>query len=1437
MTLTDTVTDQVSLTATASQAIDYLGLWIYIFDLNSSPHLLKYCTSGSTCSITTVPSEGQANYQAFLAQAGVTSFPTSPAASSATVAPPAWNVALTPNVGSTIGLTATTNYNIGNASTAWNYYIQIFDSANTSTSGTTYLAFCSSGTTCSTSTVPHLSNSSYVAFVGSSPSNTYPMNNPLATSNPFRPAPWTVTLTQSGSNLTATTNYDPANSGLYVEIFDLTATSSTTYVGWCSSGTSCTKTTGSPGHTFIAAVGTLTNTFPMNSTLATSNQTGGGSGPTAAFETRGGANPSEANMCFACSHDPINTSNGEFFENYTDLSVKGRGPGLALGRGYSAQSAQYDSSFGYGWTFSYDMHLSQPSTGAADITQENGSVDHFTQNTSGAWVAPAQVNAQLAQNPDGTWTFTRRGREIFDFDSSGKLLRVRDLNGYATTVARDSQGRVASITDPAGRSITFAYDANNHITSATDPAGRKVVYGYDGNGRLTAVTDPAGNPTGYGYGPFNLLTTVTDANNKTMTNAYDAANRVISQTDRNGNKTTFAYSSDGTNNTTTTTSPGGRVTAETYNAGQRVSVTHGSGTPQAATWSYQYDPSTFALTKTTDPLNHVTTATYDQYGNRTSSTDANNHTSSWTYNALNEILTATDPLGTTTTYTYDTAGNPLTASTPLTGTAQTATTTYTYGDAAHPGDVTAVTDPDGRKSTFAYDAAGNRLTATDPLGNTTTYTYDAIGRALTAKTPRGNTTSYTYDAGSRLITVADPLGHTTTYGYDPTGLRTTVTDANNHTTTTAYDPDGHPIQVTHPDSTTATTAYDVDGNTASTTDANGKTTAYVYDPLDRVTSSTDPLNRATTYAYDAAGHLTGTTNAAGKTATITYDPAGNKTGTTYSDGTTHAEAFTYTAANQQATMADTTGTTTSTYDSLGRLTAQTNGNTQTVGYTYDLAGQLTAIAYPNGQSVTRTYDTAGHLTAITDWAGHTTTFTPDADGNTATTAYANGVTASASYDATDAMSGITDTGPGNIALASFAYTRNPVNNLTSMTVTGITAPSETYTYSAKDQITGVNTGAYSYDSAGNPTALATGAALAYDAASQPTTYTLSGTTTNLTYDSQGNRTTGPGPNSTTATYTWDQANRLNNANGATATYNAVGLRATRTPAGASTQHYAWDLHGSVPLMLTDGATSYLYDDAGNPVEQFDSTGTVMYYQHDQYGSTRTLTDATGAPAATFTYDAYGNLTAKAGTADTVLRWNGQAQDPDTGIYYLRARYYDPQTAQFTSVDPMVGATRDPFGYASANPLNSSDPIGLWSLSYCINVSAGAFFGVGRQDCFAAAIDDRNGKFTLGTTETLNKGIEIPGGVGISVSQTVTTARSVDQLAGVSGYGGLSANWEGAHAGINLVGGQCNDALIAGGILGVDSSVGLAAETPIAFHAGVSTTTTNTLVKRDHWWWW
>ena len=87
-----------------------------------------------------------------------------------------------------------------------------------------------------------------------------------------------------------------------------------------------------------------------------------------------------------------------------------------------------------------------------------------------------------------------------------------------------------------------------------------------------------------------------------------------------------------------------------------------------------------------------------------------------------------------------------------------------------------------------------------------------------------------------------------------------------------------------------------------------------------------------------------------------------------------------------------------------------------------------------------------------------------------------------------------------------------------------------------------------------------------------------------------------------------------------------------------------------------------------------------YSPAGQLGSVRALTDQTGAVVNTYAYDAYGNPTASTGTVANPFRYAGEYQDAESGLYYLRARYYDPATAQFLTRDPLVAATEQENGF-------------------------------------------------------------------------------------------------------------------------------------------------------------
>jgi RHS repeat-associated protein len=1031
-------------------------------------------------------------------------------------------------------------------------------------------------------------------------------------------------------------------------------------------------------------------------------------------------NPSE-NFCAACHGDPINTETGGLTESFTDLSIPGPGPALSFGRSYNSALAAFEGPLGYGWTDSYNMSLtfgsgSPPST--VTVNQEDGNSVTFTYSGS-AYAAPPRVMATLTDS-GGTWTFARQATSIFTFNSSGQLTSESDLNGYATTLSYSS-GKLSTITDPEGRTLSLSYGTNGLISEVADSSSpaRTVSYGYDSSGDLTDVIDVDGGHTQFTYNSSHQLLTwrtpryygnTTTSPTPVTTNVYNGAGQVTSQTDPMGRTTTFSY----TTFSTTITDPNGDVILEQYRNGVLIARTTGYGTAEAATTQYSYDPNTLGLIQTINPDGSMTSATFDSSGNMLTSVDALGNTTTYTYNSLDEPTSVETPDGVTTTNTYDSDGNLTSVSTPLVGSspAVSATTTYAYGSTSHPSLVTEMTNPDGNSWTYGYDSDGDLTSSTDPLGNETTSTFNSIGQKLTQVSPRGNvsgatpadfTTTYTYNNASQVLTVTNPLGHVTTYTYDSDGNKSSEEDGRGNTTSYTYDADEELTGVTNPDSTTESYTYDGNGNKLTYTDENGHTTTYTYsDPAypAAVTSSEDADSRTTDYTYNSVGEKATMVDPSSRTTTYAYDADGHLTGITYSDGVTPDVTYTYDVDGQRTDMTDGTGTTTYSYDSLSRLTSTTDGAGNTVGYVYDLAGNQTSITYPGSVgSVTYSYNAANQMTSVEDWNGNTTTYTPDPDGNVTSEALPNGDTSSTTYDDADQLSSISDaptSSPGS-PFATFSYTRDGDGQVTAETDTGVPSPtSQSYTYDTLNRLTSATTAAYSYDSAGNLTTNSAGASQSFDSANQLTSATAGSITTTYTYNSEGQRTaTSPSSGPGAATYSYDQAGDLIGYTGtvsATYSYNGDGLRMSKTVGGTTTDQ-VWDTSGSIPQVLADGSTYYIYGAGGLPLEQINGSNTY-YFLHDQLGSTRVLTDSSGNVAATFTYDPYGALIGSTGSVTTPLGFAGAYTDAESGLIYLVDRYYDPTTAQFISIDPMVAETQSPYGYVGGDPVNGIDPSGL-----------------------------------------------------------------------------------------------------------------------------------------------
>ncbi|HEU5063768.1 MAG TPA: DUF6531 domain-containing protein [Solirubrobacterales bacterium] len=995
---------------------------------------------------------------------------------------------------------------------------------------------------------------------------------------------------------------------------------------------------------------------------------------------------------------PIDCASGNQTEEQTDLVLGGRGPALHITRTYNSQAAAKAESagvWGYGWSGPYSSRLKFEEAGRITVVQENGATATFYLE-GGVYDAGAWVQATLVKE-GSNYIFTLPNQEKLKFNSEGWLTEHKDRNGNAVTVLSFS-GLILSVKDAAGRELKFAY-TEGKVTSIEDPMGRKVKYAYE-SGHLASVTLP-GEETPrwkFKYDASHQLTEMTDGRGGVTKTVYDASNRAKEQTDPMGRVHKFVYGESEGKKTTTITEPNGSTTFQKFNAaGEPLEVIKAKGTGLERKTTYEYNEA-YALVKATDALGHSTTYGYNAAGDRTLRKDAEGNETKWTYNSTHDVLTETTPKGEVTTYKRDAKGNVEAIERPAPG-GLTQKSTLKY---AANGDRESATDPLGRETKFEYDSYGNLKAEINPAGDKRTLTYNKAGEALTEVSPRGNEegakaeefeTKTERDAQGRPIKVTDPLGRETKLAYDKNGNLESVIDALGQTTKYTYNANDERIESKAANGDTTKTAYGTMGEVKSRTNGNGYTTKYEYDLLAQLTETIDPLERKAKREYDAAGNLKKTEDALGRTTSYAYDNADRLKEVNYSEASTADVTYKYDKSSNIVEMTDGTGTTTRVYDQLGRLTEVKNGKSEVVKYTYDLGNQQTEIVYPNGETVKRAFDKAGRLEKVTDWLGKDTVFSYNRDSQTKAITFP-AATANVDeyvYNRAGEMTSVSMK-KGAEVLASMTYTRDTLGRVKNSVDTGFAEEAErNYEYDTANRLTKSNGTLFSYDAANNVTKISP-ATYTYDKADQIAT----ASNATFEFNKLGERVKETPTGGTAIPYAYDQAGNLVSTESggfaSTFKYDGTGLMTTETR-NTSTYPMVWDSTAELPLLLRHGQNYYIYGPGGLPISRI-SAGVAAYHHHDQLGSTRILTNPSGEVIGTYRYGPNGAVWKQTGTG-TQMGFAGQFRmSTQKQLIYLRARVYDPATAQFLSVDPAVMKTGEPYGYAAADPINQADPSGL-----------------------------------------------------------------------------------------------------------------------------------------------
>ncbi|MDQ2976109.1 MAG: hypothetical protein M3R69_11955, partial [Acidobacteriota bacterium] len=472
------------------------------------------------------------------------------------------------------------------------------------------------------------------------------------------------------------------------------------------------------------------------------------------------------------------------------------------------------------------------------------------------------------------------------------------------------------------------------------------------------------------------------------------------------------------------------------------------------------------------------------------------------------------------------------------------------------------------------------------------------------------------------------------------------------------------------------------------------------------------------FTYDAVGNRKRRTDYNGALTTYDYDAFNRLKTINYPDATT--VNYTYDKLSRLQTAVNENGAIDFDYNRMNRLTSVTDVFGQVIDYNYDANANRTRLTLNAGVVATYRYDAADRLTKIIDAAVVSTNYSYDVTNKLLSRRLPNGVLTSYQYDGLDRLTRLRDA-RGATTLADRQYQYNTANQITQIVEPTIT---RNYAYDLVDRLTSAHytnpiqpSENYAYDEVGNRTSSALSATYSY----QPFNKLTSTASANYSYDANGNlssKTDAVG----TWTYSWDFENRLTQVvrpDGVSVgyKYDALGRRIQRARSAGVSTNFVYDGQDVVKDINSDGSTVDYLNGPGidNKLRLTDSrlaTTGPLYFLQDHLGSTTGLTNSSGGMVERVTYDAYGNST---GTSLTRYDYTGRERDPDTGLLYYRARWYDPQVGRFISEDPIgLSGGINQFAYVSNSPQNATDPSGLhevdvhYYLTYFLAKQTGCF---------------------------------------------------------------------------------------------------------------------------------
>ncbi|MBY0516991.1 MAG: RHS repeat-associated core domain-containing protein, partial [Bacteriovoracaceae bacterium] len=602
------------------------------------------------------------------------------------------------------------------------------------------------------------------------------------------------------------------------------------------------------------------------------------------------------------------------------------------------------------------------------------------------------------------------------------------------------------------------------------------------------------------------------------------------------------------------------------------------------------------------------------------------------------------------------------------------------------GNLSYIADMQGNSINFDRDLSGNIIFVKDKAGNQTFMTRDPSGNLESSRDPLGYTTSYDYDQMNRLTKITDPIGGQTLFTYLPTGQLETITDANNHTT------------------------------------------SYFYNEQYRVERASNHLGQEVLYTHDKDGNILTKTTKAGDNISYAYDGLSKLLSKSF---TGDSAQYVYDKDSLLISMSDNDSVVQRSYDRFGRLESEVASHHNAVtSWGYNVLAENTETQVNLGNqgliNIQRLFDQNGNLFSLkARILGQTVNYQKvrnDLNDVTQRT-LPNGALTQINYDANSRMVDMTTSALGGNYM-DYRYTANG-NISTVFESLNQSAKPYIYEYDSlgrliKEQT--IKNKTYTYDAVGNDTSNGG----QYNELNQ----LIEDNDSLFTYDLNGNQTSKTAKlGGARQEFFWNAESQMIQAKVFKTTntlqytinykYDASGRRIERdvvnhlVPAKSYTHKFIYDKEHIVAILDASNQVlaAFVFDEGiDEPVAMVtdynqDGKMNVLTYVRDRQNSVKMIANEKKEIIQEVYYSAYGETQiVNAGIEKTKLinpfYYTSRELEPELGIYYYRARYYDPSTGRFISEDPIgfAGGDYNLYRYVGNNPVKDIDPLGKTIMS-------------------------------------------------------------------------------------------------------------------------------------------